>query len=155
MYYRSFTEPDAILASLLVPGIYASQHNMVAHDYKKFLPIYGNLDLFNEINWLTAIYSDLISESKVWADSEEMNSQLTLFKRHVDVEGKRLHMSSKRMFDRLAAAMLRIEESMPFQVISSIVRRSPRLSSRSICVSSVEEAIHHIQTNSVQLKSAG
>jgi glycosyltransferase involved in cell wall biosynthesis len=155
MYYRSFTEPDAILASLLVPGIYASQHNMVAHDYKKFLPIYGNLDLFNETNWLTAIYSDLISESKVWADSEEMNSQLTLFKRHVDIEGKRLHMSVKRMFDRLAAAMLWIEKSIVFRVIFKILRRSPQSSSASFGVSSLEEAIHHIQINSIQSKSAG
>src|SRR5689334_12789493 len=42
-YYRTFTHPDSVLASLLVPNVYASQHNMVAHDFKKFLPMYGNL----------------------------------------------------------------------------------------------------------------
>ena len=70
-YYRAFTRPDSMLSSLLVPGVYASQHNMVAHDYKKFLPMYGNEHLFSERNWIRAIGTDLLSESMVWLNAAE------------------------------------------------------------------------------------
>jgi hypothetical protein len=82
-YYRAFTRPESILSSLLVPGVYSSQHNMVAHDYKKFLPMYGNGHLFSERNWIRAIWADLLSESMVWADPAEKQAQVELFKSHV------------------------------------------------------------------------
>lgn len=78
-YYKSFKDAQSILDSLMIPGLYASQHNMVAHDYKKFLPLYGNANLFNERNWLLAIYTDLVSPSKVWRDAKEKKDQLRLF----------------------------------------------------------------------------
>lgn len=82
-YYKSFTNAQSILSNLLIPEVYASQHNMVAHDYKKFLPIYGNDDLFNEHNWFKAIYEDLTSNAKVWRDVVEKNQQLRLLKNKI------------------------------------------------------------------------
>lgn len=78
-YYQGFSYAQQVMADLLVPNVYASQHNMVAHDYKKFLPIYGRTSYFNAENWLCAIYQDLISPDKVWINAEERASQLERF----------------------------------------------------------------------------
>jgi hypothetical protein len=86
-YYHAFTDKDRILEDLLVPQLYASQHNMVAHDYKKFLPIYDNLDLFNRENWLGAIADDLNARDKVWSDKRERAAQLRLFGEYLTQAG--------------------------------------------------------------------
>lgn len=78
-YFESFSDSNSVLSHLLVPGLYASQHNMVAHDYIKFLPIYGKESFFEKSNWLVQIYGDLISESKIWLNEDEKNLQLELF----------------------------------------------------------------------------
>jgi glycosyltransferase involved in cell wall biosynthesis len=83
-YFRTFTHPETVLASLLVPDVYASSHNMVAHDYKKFLPMYGRKRFFVKRNWIRAIYSDLLSESLIWQAPSEKDSQLRLFWSHVN-----------------------------------------------------------------------
>ena len=63
-----------------MPGVYASQHNMVAHDYKKFLSMYGNGHLFSERNWIRAVCTDLLSESMVWLNPAEKAAQVGLFR---------------------------------------------------------------------------
>jgi hypothetical protein len=83
-YFKSFSNADVILSNLLVPGVYASQHNMVAHDYKKFLPVYGQEHSFDITNWLLAIYLDLVSDFKVWESKNEKENQLKLFFRFVE-----------------------------------------------------------------------
>lgn len=79
-YFQEFNNGKEVIESLLVPGLYASQHNMVAHDYKKFLPLHGRMDFFNIENWLHAINSDLFSRGRIWATQEERKSQLNLLK---------------------------------------------------------------------------
>jgi glycosyltransferase involved in cell wall biosynthesis len=114
-YFRSFSNADEILANLLVPGVYASQHNMVAHDYKKFLPLYGKERYFNAANWLLAIYSDLLSESKIWGSDEERLNQINLFlvfleaSRYKRVVKKRWELANrhplKKWFSRIVNAL--------------------------------------------------
>ena len=82
-YYRTFSDADSILSSLLVPNVYASSHNMVAHDYKKFLPMYDNAHLFSERNWIRAICADVLSEANVWLDPAERDAQVRLLRSHV------------------------------------------------------------------------
>ena len=91
-----------MLSSLLVPNVYASQHNMVAHDFKKFLPMYGNEHLFSERNWIRAIATDLLSESMVWLNPAEKESQVNLFRRHVKRPGYLLAMKLRRRVGRAA-----------------------------------------------------
>lgn len=82
-YFQEFTNGKTIIESLLVPGIYASQHNMVAHDYIKYLPLFDHMDFFNSRNWLLAIYSDLFARERIWGSQEEKSSQLNLFKSYL------------------------------------------------------------------------
>jgi glycosyltransferase involved in cell wall biosynthesis len=143
-YFRSFSEADSILASLLVPGLYASQHNMVAHDYRKFLPLYGNMHFFNETNWLSAIRSDLTDRSKIWADSAEKNSQFGLFTDHLVRTRQRLPVELKRLQDRLAESYRGLSASVISCVIGRLLRRSVAPTGLSISVRSLDEAIRHV-----------
>jgi len=83
-YYQAFTDPDLILGSLLVPGLYASSHNMVAHDYVKYLNLYGKYGLFFEKFWFLSIGNDLYLSNKVWTSEAERYSQCKLFFSHLN-----------------------------------------------------------------------
>lgn len=95
-YFKSFSSSGTVLAELLIPELYSSQHNMVAHDYKKYLPLYDKAQYFDISNWVLAIHADLISESKIWSDSEEKTNQLNLFWNYVETAGLKTHVVLKQ-----------------------------------------------------------
>ena len=133
-YYKAFTQPDSLLASLLVPNVYASPHNMVAHDFKKFLPLYGNGRFFSERNWLRAIYSDLVSESMIWLSPAEKEDQVSLFRRHVG-SGHLLEMKLRRRIDARQASKIRARNH----------KDPPKAPyCREFSAASLEQAIEHV-----------
>ena len=81
-YYREFTNYELVLDSLFIPGLYASQHNMVAHDYIKYLTLYGKRKLFVDKFWLRSIFDDLNLTDKVWKNESERRDQHALFFAH-------------------------------------------------------------------------
>jgi hypothetical protein len=86
-YYKSFENPSEILSKLLVPFLTASQHNMVAHDYLKFLPLYGLDDWFDPQVWLSLIGQDLHMPNRVWVNLQEEQHQLNIFESYLRNEG--------------------------------------------------------------------
>lgn len=86
-YFNDFSDSQTLLENLLVPGVYSSQHNMVAHDYLKYLSAYGLLDLFNPVNWLSAIHHDLVNPRKIWGSLEERRNQISLFENYLEAFG--------------------------------------------------------------------
>ncbi len=141
-YFETFSNTKEILASLLIPGIYSSQHNMVAHDYMKFLPMYENLHLFNEVKWFLAIHSDLTSKSMIWLDSSEKNSQKKLLMHRISAKKLFFKMYKARLFD--------IISSLYKSIVNQMVCRFSRAAStpRFIIHSSqsISEAITHISS---------
>jgi hypothetical protein len=135
-YYRAFTHPESILAALLVPGVYASQHNMVAHDYKKFLPMYGNQHLFSERNWIRAIGADLLSESMVWRNRAEKEAQFDLFRTHVKRAGYLPALRLRRVVANGQASLVRTRNRM--------LKRYPPATSRAVPAASLEQAMQHV-----------
>ena len=81
-YYQSFKNGHDIISSLLIPGLYSSQHNMVAHDYIKYLTLYNKENFFREKNWLLSIQEDLYLENKQWLNLNERKAQFRLFYRY-------------------------------------------------------------------------
>jgi hypothetical protein len=132
-YYKTFTEPDSILASLLVPNVYASPHNMVAHDFKKFLPLYGNGDLFDDRNWLRAIYSDLLSESMIWLSPAEKEAQVSLFRSHVG-SGHLLEMKLRRRIGEWQSSRIRTRNH----------RNPVPATYQQFSATSIEQAMEHV-----------
>lgn len=78
-YYKSFSNPDAMLSSLLIPNLYSSQHNMVASDYVKYLDLYKKPHFFIEKYWLRSIGLDLLVKDRIWINDTEKKSQQKLF----------------------------------------------------------------------------
>jgi glycosyltransferase involved in cell wall biosynthesis len=135
-YYRTFTDADSLLASLPVPGVYASQHNMVAHDYKKFLPIYGNGRLFNERNWTRAIATDLLSESMVWLNPAEKTAQVGLFRSHVKRPGYLLATELRLRGAELRSSMMRTRDR--------ILDRHQQVTGQEFSAATLEQAMAHV-----------
>lgn len=61
---------QAIAPSLLVPGLYVSVHNWVAHDYLSLRTAFDLSFAFSEINWLVYIIEDVRRPSRVWSDAQ-------------------------------------------------------------------------------------
>lgn len=135
-YFQSFTEGDALLASLPIPGLYASQHNMVAYDYQRLLPLYGHAHLYDQANWLFAIRSDLIDESKVWIDTAEKRAQLQLFEEHVTRAGQRLPLQLRSLRNRFSWLTSRVRRRL-LGGRDGAVRRT-------FAVGSLDEAIRRV-----------
>jgi glycosyltransferase involved in cell wall biosynthesis len=60
---------ESIMPKLLVPGLYVSVHNWVAHDY---LALRTDFDLsfaFNVVNWLVYCHEDVYRPSRHWSDA--------------------------------------------------------------------------------------
>ena len=146
-YYRTFTRADEILSSLLVPQVYASPHNMVAHDYKKFLPLYGNGHLFGERHWLRAICTDLLSESLIWSDPAEKQAQIGLFRRHVR-PGYVPAMQLRQRAAKLRARLLRTRDR--------FLHTPPATPAyQEFAAASVEQAMEHVVSQSRVRQGAG
>ena len=82
-YYESFPQPEKTLKSLFVPGLYSSQHNMVVHDYIKYLSVYDKKSLFYDKFWLSSIEEDLYLKGKTWRNEAEKKEQLNLFNSYI------------------------------------------------------------------------
>jgi len=141
-YYRTFTRPESILSSLLVPNVYASTHNMVAHDYKRFLPLYGNAHLFDERNWIRAICTDLLSDSLIWLNPAEKKDQMRLIQSHVR-SGYLLEMKLRRRVAELKSSVIRRHNSNP-----------PKAAFREFSAASLDQAIQHVSQGRVRQLAA-
>lgn len=83
-YFEEFTDTESIMSNLFVPELYASQHNMVAYDYKKYLRMYGHSKMFNAENWNKAILNDLSLENRIWQSKDEKKQQFNIFFKHLE-----------------------------------------------------------------------
>lgn len=69
---------DTMMANTLVPGLFASQANLVSHDYLSLKHRFGvdlNLD---EHNWLAHCVEDLSRPDRVWSSPEVEQQQTSL-----------------------------------------------------------------------------
>jgi len=82
-YFKSFKNWKEIIDSLLIPGLYASQHNMVAHDYLKYLKIYNKEKYFNKINWVSSIKKDIYLIGKIWSSHDECDKQHNILNSYI------------------------------------------------------------------------
>jgi ribosomal protein S24E len=149
-YFKTFSDADAILANLMVPGLYASVHNMVAHDYKKFLPLYGHADLLDEGNWLAAMHHELTSQGKVWRDSSEMEEQMKLLSDHIAKAGQRIPLYRRHIREKLAATYMTWHNSITAQRLEKLMGKPPRVMHhvyRTRETASLEEAMQYLCAN--------
>jgi glycosyltransferase involved in cell wall biosynthesis len=79
--------PGTILPNLLVPGVYASQHNWVAHDYitlRRRFDLTFDLDV---ITWLAYVWEDIHRPSRQWSSELVEAEQKRLLHSHLESLG--------------------------------------------------------------------
>jgi hypothetical protein len=78
---------EAILPNLPIPGLYASLHNWVAHDYDSIRTANGLTFAFDLVNWLVYSSEDIHRPEREWSNPEieaEQKDLLRGFLRSVD-----------------------------------------------------------------------
>ena len=65
----------AVLPTLLVPGLYASLHNWVAHDYVRLKERFDLPFRFDMVNWLTYCTEDIYRPGREWSTSQVESEQ--------------------------------------------------------------------------------
>lgn len=58
-----------ILPNLLVPGLYASMHNLVAHDFLELKRAFNLAFEFDTVNWLVYCNEDIYRPGRRWSDA--------------------------------------------------------------------------------------
>ena len=74
---------ERILPNLLVPGLYASQHNQVAHDFLTLKRAFGLVFEFNTVNWLVYCNEDISRPDRRWSDARVEAEQRGLLRAFV------------------------------------------------------------------------
>jgi glycosyltransferase involved in cell wall biosynthesis len=75
---------ESILPSLLVPGLYASIHNWVAHDYLTLKKAYDLPFVFDAANWIVYCHEDIHRPERRWSDPEVEADQKALLRAFVE-----------------------------------------------------------------------
>jgi hypothetical protein len=75
---------EAILPNMLVPGMYASLHNWVAHDLLTLRRAFGLAFGFNTANWLVYCMEDIYRPGRLWSDPTVEAEQKRLFRDFVE-----------------------------------------------------------------------
>jgi len=96
----------SILPNLLVPGLYASLHNWVAHDYLTLKRAYDLPFRFNTVNWLVYCREDIHRPERRWSDPRVEAEQKGLLRAFVEsLEPAVVAMVEARLAARAAPAL--------------------------------------------------
>lgn len=93
---------------LFVPGVYASVHNWVAHDYLSLREAHGLPFDFDPASWLTYVVEDIERADRQWSSPEVAADQRRLLAAGLEAAGPRLRAEvSDRLAQRAAARLPR------------------------------------------------
>jgi hypothetical protein len=144
---------SSILPTLLVPGLYASLHNWVAHDYIALRMAFGLEFEFDVVNWLAYCHEDVHRPGRVWSDPHVEAAQKELLAAYMATlddatsEAVRARIASRAATkpdqqlprDLLRGAWQRLA---PAPLRQTVRRTRDRLSPpRSVAAPSIEQAV--------------
>jgi Glycosyl transferase family 2 len=72
-----------VLPELLVPGVYVSLHNWVAHDYLTLQRTFDMAFQFDPVNWLVYCHEDVHRSGRVWSDPRVEDEQKERLRDHL------------------------------------------------------------------------
>jgi hypothetical protein len=122
---------EAILPNLLVPGLYASQQNCVAHDYLSLRTHFGLTFAFDRVNWLAYCYEDIYRTARVWSSpSVEADQKGRLEAFMASQEPAVAEAVRRRVAERAMAAEARVRVPAPPRERSAPLRLAGRVRRR-------------------------
>jgi glycosyltransferase involved in cell wall biosynthesis len=74
----------SILPNLLVPGLYVSLHNWVAHDYLTLRNRFHLPFEFNAVNWTTYVFEDIQRPDRSWSSARVETEQKAILAAHLE-----------------------------------------------------------------------
>lgn len=74
----------SVLPKMLVPGLYVSLHNWVAHDYLSLKAAFDLSFAFNTVNWLVYCSEDVYRSGRRWSDPQVEAEQKGLLRAFVE-----------------------------------------------------------------------
>ena len=108
--------PTAILPNLLVPGLYSSLHNMVAHDYLSLMRAWDLSFEFDAVNWLTYCVEDIHRSERHWSSAQAETEQKEILRTHLASLDPVLSGAVRaRVASRAATRQARPPRHVPFQ----------------------------------------
>jgi hypothetical protein len=75
---------EGVLPNLFVPGLYVSQHNLVAHDYVTLRSAFDLSFAFDTTNWLVYCHEDVYRPGRRWSDPRVEAEQKGLLEAFVE-----------------------------------------------------------------------
>jgi glycosyltransferase involved in cell wall biosynthesis len=104
---------EAILPELFVPGLYASQHNGVAHDYVSLRRRFGLRFTFDVTNWLVYCHEDIYRPTREWSSPGVEAEQKAILGDFISSMGSRVASAVSRRLARRAAAAQALRQGPP------------------------------------------
>jgi len=93
---------DSVKSNLLVPDLYSSVNNLVAHDYSSLKRKFDLKFTFDSVNWLVYIAGDINSENRIWSSKDVGVSQIKLLENYIKDLSKK---DKKRYLNKLNARL--------------------------------------------------
>jgi hypothetical protein len=100
----------SILPNLMVPGLYASMHNWVAHDFLTMQAAYDLAFEFNMTNWLVYCTEDIYRPGRQWSEARVEGEQKSLLQAFIASLGSEVEAAVR---ERVAARALANQPPMP------------------------------------------
>lgn len=82
-FLLTLKDSETILSNLLIPKLYSSQHNIVAHDYTVMKKKYNLHFSFSQKNWLFHIKDDLLIPERYWSSDVIESSQKSILENYM------------------------------------------------------------------------
>lgn len=117
---------EGILPNMLVPGLYASVSNFVAHDFLTLKTIFDLDFAFNTVNWLVYCSEDIDRPDRRWSDAHVEAEQKGLLRAFIEsLEPAVVAELETRIAERAAP---KPEPAPPARrhLVSRLLRRSPQ-----------------------------
>ncbi|HMS03453.1 MAG TPA: glycosyltransferase [Gemmatimonadaceae bacterium] len=67
---------DELMADMLIPGVYASQANTVARDYRHMMRLFGLGFAFDPVHWAVHTLEDLVTPARTWSTPAARDEQM-------------------------------------------------------------------------------
>lgn len=122
-YLMSLNGARGLFENMLVPNLYSSTHNLVAHDYISLQRKFGFDYQLNVVNWLVYITEDLDVAGRVWSSREVEVQHRCLLENFIE---KNMTLMEQKEYASKLGARFKLRNFIKKNVLLS-VRRSIRV----------------------------
>lgn len=84
-YLKSLENYELIFDKMLIPHLYSSLNNLLAHDYLSLKNKFNLEFEFNKINWLVYLSEDLNFKDRIWSSTKIKEKHIKLLHEYIEI----------------------------------------------------------------------